>query len=96
MGPFETGALSARKLQVAGEVIMLVDVNRYTEFRFQPGAIFLFDINSDPEEPILEELEQIDSNDFLGCRGWNKDTAYIGNADIQFTTRPNVYRLVIT
>jgi hypothetical protein len=85
MGPYETQAREARKLQVTGNVVLLVDVSRYPQFRYRAGSLHLFDVNTDPDEPLLEELEIIDSDDFAGTYGWSKDQAFLGNADLTFT-----------
>lgn len=96
MGPFESQALEARKLQSTGRVIMLADVSRYPQFRFRTGAVHLFDVSTDPDGPILEELEVIDSNDLQGTQGWDQDLAFFGNADLSFTEQTDTYRLLVT
>lgn len=44
----------------------------------------------------MDELEVIDSNDFVGCSGWNEDKAYLGNSHLVFSGNTNAYRLYIT
>lgn len=33
----------------------------------------------------MDELEIIDSNDFVGCPGWSEDVAYLGNSHMAYS-----------
>lgn len=44
----------------------------------------------------MDELEVIDSNDFVGCSGWDEDKAYLGNAHLVYSGNTDAYRLYIT
>ena len=44
----------------------------------------------------MDELDVIDSNDFMGCPGWTEDNAYLGNAHLLYWGSFDTYRLYIT
>lgn len=44
----------------------------------------------------MDELDVIDSNDFMGCAGWTDDNAYLGNAHMIYSSNTEAYRLYIT
>jgi len=44
----------------------------------------------------MDELEVIDSNDFVGAAGWTEDDAYLGNAHLVYSGNINAYRLYVT
>lgn len=44
----------------------------------------------------MDEIDVIDSNDFVGIAGWNSDEAYLGNAHLLRSGVTDAYRLYIT
>jgi len=44
----------------------------------------------------MDELDVIDSNDFMGAAGWTEDKAYIGNAHMLYSANTDAYRLYLT
>jgi hypothetical protein len=44
----------------------------------------------------MDELEVIDSNDFVGAAGWNEDEAYLSNAHLVYSGNTDAYRLYVT
>ena len=44
----------------------------------------------------MDQLEIIDSNDFLGVHGWDNDKAYLGNADLVYSSNTRSWRLYVT
>jgi hypothetical protein len=44
----------------------------------------------------MDELEVIDSNDFIACAGWNEDKAFLGNAHLVYSANTDAYRLYVT
>ena len=71
-GPFRSAASQVRNLQVINDVAMLVDTSANPEYKFQNGAVYLYKLSFNSESgDQMDELEVIDSNDFMGCAGWN-------------------------
>lgn len=76
---------------------MLADTPQNPEYKFKEGAIYLYKASFNPESgDEMDELDIIDSNDFMGCSGWTQDKAYLGNAHMLFSDNTNAYRLYIT
>ena len=76
---------------------MVADISAYPEFKFEYGAIYIYKASFDPESgEQMNELDVIDSNDFMGAAGWTQDTAYIGNAHMLYSPNTDAYRLYIT
>lgn len=76
---------------------MVVDSSVYPEYKFESGAVFLYDIfldNISGEE--MNELEVIDANDLAMAHGYDKEEVYIGNAHLVFTSINDCYRLYVT
>ncbi len=44
----------------------------------------------------MDELDVIDSNDFVGIAGWTEDEAYLGNAHLLRSGTNDAYRLYVT
>ena len=44
----------------------------------------------------MDELDIIDSNDFMGCPGWTQEKAYLGNSHMLYSANTDAYRLYIT
>jgi len=44
----------------------------------------------------MDELDVIDSNDFMGAAGWTEGKAYIGNAHMLYSANTDAYRLYLT
>lgn len=52
---------------------MLADTPSNPEYKFKEGAIYLYKASFNPESgDEMDELDIIDSNDFLGCSGWTQ------------------------
>ena len=57
----------------------------------------MYRINHDPSEAeAFDELEVIDSNDFLDTHGWGQERAFLGNSHIVWTNDSSLYRLLVT
>lgn len=66
---------------------MVVDTSAYPEYKYFEGAVFLYQLSFDQlTSEEMDELEVIDSNDFLGAHGWDNDVAYLGNADLIYSS----------
>ncbi len=44
----------------------------------------------------MDELEVINSDDFLAAHGWDNDKAYLGNADLIYSSNTEAWRLYVT
>lgn len=76
---------------------MIADISTYPEFKFEKGAIYLYELGLDYNSADeMDELEVIDENDLANAHGYNKDQVYVANAHLVFTAVNNCYRLYIT
>ncbi len=46
-GPYRSSAHRAASLQIAGDILMVADTSAYPEFKFEKGAIFLYELGLD-------------------------------------------------
>jgi hypothetical protein len=46
-GPYRSSAYNARKLEVAGDILMLTDTSAYPDYKFEKGAIYLYELALD-------------------------------------------------
>ena len=82
---------------MVNELLIVVDVDEYPQFRIRNGGVFVYALNLDPISEIeMDELDYIDSNDFSAAHGWDRDDAYIGNAHLMYDGYDNTYRLYVT
>jgi hypothetical protein len=97
-GPYPSDAYSVRNLQIINDIVMLADTPANPEYMMNGfGEIYLYKVspNAESGEEMIE-LEVIDSNDFMGCAGWNQEDAYLGNAHMLYSGNTDAYRLYIT
>lgn len=96
-GPYYSDAYNVRSMQIVNDVLMVADTPAYPEYLFDEGSIYLYRLSFNAEsEDEMDELEVIDSNDFMGVSGWNDDKAYLGNAHMVYSGNTDAYRLYIT
>lgn len=96
-GPYRSDAYEVRNLQIINDIVMVADTSAIPEYKFNEGAIYLYKASFNPESgDEMDELDIIDSNDFLGASGWNKEKAYLGNAHLVYSDNTDAYRLYIT
>lgn len=64
---------------------------------FEEGSVYIYRLSFNAESgDEMDELEVIDSNDFIACAGWNEDKAFLGNAHLVYSANTNAYRLYVT
>jgi hypothetical protein len=96
-GPYYSDAYNIRNLQIINDILMVVDTASNPENQYEQGAIYLYRLSFNAESnDEMDELEVIDSNDFVGIHGWTDDKAFLGNAHIVYAAPTNTYRLYIT
>lgn len=65
---------------------MVVDTPANPEFLFEQGAVFLYRVSFNHQtNEEMNEIDVIDSNDFMACQGWTETEAYLGNAELLFS-----------
>jgi hypothetical protein len=43
-GPYMTDAIFVSKLEIAGDIIMLTDINDFPEYRSRKGCVYLYSL----------------------------------------------------
>lgn len=84
-----------RGLQLAHNIVAVVDVDPNPERRYRAGGVYLYAVSTSSAEELVE-LDYIDSNDFQDAHGWEYDTAYIANAHLVYDFFDDIYRLYLT
>jgi hypothetical protein len=96
-GPYHSDAYNCRNLQIINDIVMVVDTPANPEYKMEFGAVYLYKASFNPESgDEMDELDVIDSNDFMGAAGWTEDEAYLGNAHMLYSANTDAYRLYIT
>ena len=71
MGPFVSNADDVQKVEIIGNLLFLTDVDENPYWNRREGGVIIYRINHDPNEvEAFDEIEVIDSNDFLDTKGW--------------------------
>lgn len=76
---------------------MLMDSTNYPEYKMSKGYVHLFSLGYDMQSgQQLDELEVIDENDLMMAHGYDKQSAYISNAHLVYSSFEHTYRLYLT
>ena len=97
MGPFPSSADAIANLQIIGNLLFLTDADAEFHWVQREGGVIVYRINHNGDEvEAFDELEVLDSNDFMDTKGWNEEKAYIGNSHVVWTNDTSLYRLLVT
>lgn len=70
-GPFYTGAKFVTGLHIMEDILVIVDVDEFPEWRKRAGGVIIMAMNHDPFDPEMFDLvEIIETDDLEHAVGW--------------------------